>query len=52
MGLTLSLNSILRPRDRSSLTITLNDSGVPDSKLLSPFDGKCGKRIISEIINP
>ena len=22
------------------------------SKLLSPFDGKCGKRIISEIINP
>jgi len=31
------LKSKFSPRDLSSLTITLNDSGVPDSKLLSPF---------------
>ena len=32
-----SLNSRFKPNDLNSLTITLNDSGVPDSKLLSPL---------------
>ena len=33
----VSLNSRFNPNDLNSFTITLNDSGVPDSKLLSPL---------------
>ena len=32
-----SLKSRFKPSDLNSFTITLNDSGVPDSKLLSPL---------------
>ena len=36
-AIVFSLKSKFRPKDLNSFTITLKDSGVPDSKLLSPF---------------